>query len=96
MPMRWCRSQKPAKSTASAFPVLAGCHPAVLTLTPPPENGSDPESIAESALRSIEKFHRCVAVAGAAQKPADRARLVGEPIAGDATPVRHLAAAQQS
>ena len=33
MPMRWCRSQKPAKSTASAFPVLAGCHPAVLTLT---------------------------------------------------------------
>jgi hypothetical protein len=62
MPMRWCRSQKPAKSTASAFPVLAGCHPAVLTLTPPPENGSDPESIAESALHSIEKFHRCVAV----------------------------------
>ena len=33
MPMRWCRSQKPAKSTASAFPVPAGCHPAVLTLT---------------------------------------------------------------
>jgi hypothetical protein len=31
--MRWCRSQKPAKSTASAFPVPAGCHPAVLTLT---------------------------------------------------------------
>jgi hypothetical protein len=26
VPMRWCRSQKPAKSTASIFPVLAGCH----------------------------------------------------------------------
>lgn len=53
MPMRWCRSQKPAKSTASAFPVVAGCHPAVLTLTRPPENGSDPEGIAESAFRSV-------------------------------------------
>ena len=53
MPTRWCRSQKPAKSTASAFPVVAGCHPAVLTLTRPPENGSDPEGIAESAFRSV-------------------------------------------
>jgi len=26
--MRCCRSQKPAKSTASIFPVAAGCHPA--------------------------------------------------------------------
>jgi hypothetical protein len=25
--MRWCRSQKPAKSAASIFPVVAGCHP---------------------------------------------------------------------
>jgi len=43
MPMRWCRSQKPAKSTASAFPVVAGCHPAVLTLTRPSENGFRPK-----------------------------------------------------
>ena len=28
VPMRWCRSQKPAKSAASIFPVAAGCHPA--------------------------------------------------------------------
>jgi hypothetical protein len=26
--MRWCRGQKPAKSTASVLPVVAGCHPA--------------------------------------------------------------------
>jgi len=26
IPMRWCRSQKPAKSTASIFPVVTGCH----------------------------------------------------------------------
>jgi len=26
--MRCCRSQKPAKSTASVFPIAAGCHPA--------------------------------------------------------------------
>jgi hypothetical protein len=26
--MRCCRSQKPAKSTASVFPITAGCHPA--------------------------------------------------------------------
>jgi hypothetical protein len=24
VPMRWCRSQKPAKSTASVFPIVAG------------------------------------------------------------------------
>jgi hypothetical protein len=24
--MRWCRSEKPAKSAASIFPVTAGCH----------------------------------------------------------------------
>jgi hypothetical protein len=24
--MRWCRSQKPAKSATSIFPVAAGCH----------------------------------------------------------------------
>src|SRR6185437_3552167 len=28
VPMRWCRSQKPAKSAASAISVAAGCHPA--------------------------------------------------------------------
>ena len=28
VPMRCCRSQKPAKSTASVFAVMAGCHPA--------------------------------------------------------------------
>ena len=28
VPMRCCRSQKPAKSTASVIPVMAGCHPA--------------------------------------------------------------------
>jgi Protein of unknown function (DUF3309) len=33
--MRWCRSQKPAKSTASVFPIAAGCHPAV-----PSHNGA--------------------------------------------------------
>ena len=27
VPMRWCRSQKPAKLAASAFPAVAGCHP---------------------------------------------------------------------
>src|SRR5207342_810335 len=26
--MRWCRSQKPAKSTTSVFPIATGCHPA--------------------------------------------------------------------
>src|SRR6185312_5331291 len=26
--MRCCRSQKPAKSTASVIPIAAGCHPA--------------------------------------------------------------------
>jgi hypothetical protein len=30
VPMRWCRSQKPAKSATSVFPVAAGCHPAGL------------------------------------------------------------------
>src|SRR5512143_2917896 len=24
--MRWCRSQKPAKSAASVFPIATGCH----------------------------------------------------------------------
>jgi hypothetical protein len=28
VPMRWCRSQKPAKSAASVISVSAGCHPA--------------------------------------------------------------------
>jgi hypothetical protein len=42
MPIRWCRSQKPAKSTASAFPVAAVCHPTVLTLIRRSTNGSDP------------------------------------------------------
>jgi hypothetical protein len=27
VPMRWCRSKKPAKSAASIFSVAAGCHP---------------------------------------------------------------------
>jgi hypothetical protein len=58
MPMRWCRSQKPAKSTASAFPVVAGCHPAVLTLTRPSENGSDPEGIAESFSGNPDNYQR--------------------------------------
>jgi hypothetical protein len=31
--MRWCRSQKPAKSTASVFSIVTGCHPAVLWVT---------------------------------------------------------------
>jgi site-specific recombinase XerD len=29
--MRWCRSQKPAKSAASIIPIGAGCHPARAT-----------------------------------------------------------------
>ena len=33
VPMRWCRSQKPAKSTASIFSIVTGCHPAVLWIT---------------------------------------------------------------
>jgi hypothetical protein len=38
--MRWCRSQKPAKSAASIFPVAAGCHPArAVSITPPPGFG---------------------------------------------------------
>jgi len=27
VPMRCCRSEKPAKSTTSVFPIMAGCHP---------------------------------------------------------------------
>jgi hypothetical protein len=40
--------RKPAKSTASAFPVAAGCHPTVLTLARPLANGSDPEMLSGS------------------------------------------------
>src|ERR1044072_3761414 len=39
--MRWCRSQKPAKSTASVFPIVAGCHPAVRTTTGSRRESSD-------------------------------------------------------
>lgn len=28
VPMRWCRSEKPAKSATSAISIAAGCHPA--------------------------------------------------------------------
>src|SRR4029079_17844160 len=36
VPMRWCRSQKPAKSAASVFPVATGCHRARAQLNAKP------------------------------------------------------------
>jgi hypothetical protein len=38
--MRWCRSQKPAKSAASVVPVAAGCHPGVQSVTQKSSIGS--------------------------------------------------------
>src|ERR1044072_9875610 len=39
--MRWCRSQKPATSPASFFPIVAGYHPAVRTTTGSRRESSD-------------------------------------------------------
>ena len=53
--MRWCRSQKPAKSTASVFPIVAGCHPAVRTTTARPPKVHGTEASARDFLAAEEK-----------------------------------------
>jgi hypothetical protein len=74
MPMRWCRSQKPAKSTASAFPVAAGCHPAVLTLTRRLENGSDPKGVQNRASQRRKIPPTPLRSQAQRKKPADTLR----------------------
>jgi hypothetical protein len=36
VPIRWCRSQKPAKLTAFAIPAMAGCHSGSRSTIPVP------------------------------------------------------------